>query len=459
MRRWRAIAAIGLATIVGSTVVVGLLQFLAPEMAYSLADRAREWRSGRTTYRLGLGSATGASNQVARVLNRLLLEKAGYELDLVNRPNGTLAAGIDNADGVDLAMANTAADDLLTTDGVYALAALEPQHFYVIVPTASPVQEFRDLVGTVNPGARRPDQPPTLGERVLDYYGMVAPRGPVTIVRPKAGTNLQDFESGLMVAATRTQSLHSQLIEGIMTGGGYRLVPIKDHVALAKAIPGTSPAFIPAGLYGPGRRIPAEPVPTISVTMLLAASERVPGRVVADILEALYDPRFAREMQYDITEESGRSVGGFRLHPAAEIYYHRNDVVTSDRLGRLSFVGSAIVALAAGVQLLLRYRRHEQLKHRRRLLGDDMARLEAIRRQFEADTAPAQAQQLLREADDLLAGAEQDAATTLLDAEGIDSVRSLHRLCTHAAARRSVEPENHPKNQRTPEPKNPNPSS
>ena len=82
--------------------------------------------------------------------------------------------------------------------------------------------------------------------------------------------------------------------------------------------------------------------------MLLVAHERVPGRVVRDILDALYDPRFAREMQYDITEETGRTVGGFRLRPAAEIYYHRNDLVTSDRLGRLSFVGSAFVA-AAGV--------------------------------------------------------------------------------------------------------------
>jgi hypothetical protein len=327
-------------------------------------------------------------------------------------------------------------------EGVYALAALEPQHFYVIVPNDSPVQEVRDLRGAVNPGVRAAGVPPTLGERVLGYYGLIAPadavepQRPVTVVRPKAGNNLADFESGHMVAATRTQSLHSQLIEGIVGGGGYRLVPIKDHEALAKAIPGTRAAFIPAGLYGPGRRIPSEPVPTVSVTMLLLASERVPGRVVRDILEALYDPRFAREMQYEITEETGRDVGAFQLHPAADIYYHRNDLVTSDRLGRLSFVGSAFVAAAAAIQFFFRVRRNERVKRRRRLLGDDLTKLDGIRRQTEEAESPADARRLLREADDLLAGAERDAAADLLDADGIDSIRSLHQLCMHAAARR-----------------------
>jgi len=443
MRRWRVIAAVALAAIVGTVVVAGLLQFLAPDVAYNIADRTRELIRGRRTYRIGLGSTTGAGSEVARVLNRLLRDKSGYELELVSRPNSTTGSLLTEDEGLDLAMANSAADELLETDDLYALAALEPQYFFVIVPNDSPVQEFRDLTGTVNPGVRNAGRPPTLGERVLEYYGLVAPGDavdplrPVTVVRPKAGSNLADFRSGHNVAATRTQSLHSQLIEGIMNDGGYRLVPIRDHDALAKAIPGTSPAFIPAGLYGPGRRTPAEPVPTISVTMLLVANARVPGRVVRDILEALYDPRFAREVQYEISEESGRNSGGLRLHPAAEIYYHRNDLVTSDRLGRLSFVGSAFVAIAAAAQFLIRYRRNERLKHRRRLLGDDLATLDAIRHQIE-DADPVALRQLLREADDLLAGAERDAAAARLDTDTLDSVRSLHQLCLHAAARRSA---------------------
>ena len=72
MRRWRVIAALALAAILGTVVVAGLLQFLAPEVAYDIADRARELSSGRRTYRIGLGSTTGAGSEAARVLNRLL---------------------------------------------------------------------------------------------------------------------------------------------------------------------------------------------------------------------------------------------------------------------------------------------------------------------------------------------------------------------------------------------------
>ena len=253
------------------------------------------------------------------------------------------------------------------------------QYFFVIVPNESPVKEFRELAGAVNPGVRGPDQPPTLGERVLDYYGLTTASSgtgaaPVTVVRPVLGSNVADFEAGNMAAATRTQFLYGDLIERIFAQGRYRLVPIRDHDALARAIPGTRAGFIPAGLYGPGRRIPAEPVPTLTLTLLLVARADLPGRVVQDILEVIYDPRFARDLQSDLTEDWGRKVAGLPLHPAADIYYHRNDLVTSDRLGRISFVASGIAAIAAAIQFLARYRRKERARHRRRLLGSDVSR-------------------------------------------------------------------------------------
>ena len=78
--------------------------------------------------------------------------------------------------------------------------------------------------------------------------------------------------------------------------------------------------------------------------------------------------------QSDLTEDWGRKVAGLPLHPAADIYYHRNDLVTSDRLGRISFVASGIAAIAAAIQFLARYRRKERVRHRRRLLGSDVSR-------------------------------------------------------------------------------------
>ena len=441
MRRWRALTVAAAAIVVGIVFLAAVLEFLAPDLAYYVKDRIAEMVSGTRgrTYRIALGSTTGSNYRVGTVLNRYLKEKAGYELQLVSSAmTANLGSLLDPKNGVELATLNTMSDEVAKGDGIYGVAALESQYFFVIVPNASPVQEFRDLRGPVNPGPRGPGQPPTIGERVLEFYGMLSPPAGaggqtplVSVVRPERG-NIEDFKSGHMAAATRTQFLNSDLIEGILRTGNYRLVPIRDHEALAKSISGAKPGFIPAGLFGPGRRIPVQPVPTITATQLLVARADIPGRVVRDILDVIYDPRFARDTQYAVTEESGRAAGGLPLHPAAEIYYHRNDLVTSDRLGRLSFVASAIAAVFTGFQFITRTRRAERMRSRRRLLGSELEKLQAIRRRIEESPDAATVQALIREADDLLSDAERDAAADLLDADGIQAIRSLHGVCGRA---------------------------
>ena len=133
-------------------------------------------------------------------------------------------------------------------------------------------------------------------------------------------------------------------------------------------------------------------------------------------------------------------MGGLPLHPAAQMYYHRNDLLTSDRLGRVSFVASAAVAIFTLVQFVNRFRRNERTRSRRRLLESELTKLQRIRHRLDASPDTAAAQSLIREADDLLCNAERDAAADLLDTEGIHSLRSLHRMCWRAArtgARRS----------------------
>ena len=125
-------------------------------------------------------------------------------------------------------------------------------------------------------------------------------------------------------------------------------------------------------------------------------------------------------------------MAGLPLHPAADIYYHRNDLVTSERLGRVSFVASGIAALAAAIQFFTRFRRSERLRNRRRLLGSELSRLQEIRHRIDQSADPAEAQALIREADDLLGRAEHDAAAELLDASAIASLRSVHEGCWRA---------------------------
>ena len=439
MRSWRAWGVAAAAAVTTILVIAALLEFLAPDLSYQLGDRGREVVSGaaRQNYRIALGATSGSSYRVGTALNKYFVFKGRVRARArCHSRAGNVQALLDRNQAFDLATINSADDDASKTDTIRALAALETQYFFVIVPNTSPAREFRDLTGAVNPGVREAGHPPTLGERVLEYYGLVPPpsqtgeqNARVSVVRPTQAGVLADFASGHTSAATRTQLLHAGLVEGILDGGGYRLLPIRDHEALARSIPGARAGFIPAGLYGPQRRIPAEPVPTIAVTQLLVARADIPGRVVHDILEVVYDPRFARELQLELTETSGRDVGGLPLHRAADIYYHRNDVLTSDRLGRLSFVASAIAALVATGQFISRYRKNDLMARRRRLLAEELAKLESIRQQIENAPDAESARQLMRQADDVLCGAEHDAAADPLDSAGIQSLRSLHGVC------------------------------
>jgi uncharacterized protein len=435
-RGWRTAALAVMLGILGLVILAALLEFLAPDLSYQVRNRTAEVLSGRgqRPFRVALGATTGSAYRLGTVLNQHLARKKGYELELVaNASPGNVKALLNPSERIDLATINSADDEAVKSDGIYGLAAVQTQYFFVIVPNESPVREFRDLSGPLNPGARDPGDPPTLGERVLDYYGFLSSSPRVSIVRPKQGM-VADLQSGHSQALTRTQFLHAGFIDDTLRSGDFRLVPIRDHDALAKSIPGTKAEFIPSGLYGPDRRIPPEPVPTLTVTQLLVARADVPGRVVRDILEVIYDPRFARELQLDLSEETGRKVGALPLHRAAEIYYHRTDLPTSDRLGRISFVVSAIAGLVATIEFVSRHRRNERVTKRRKLLEAELAKLESIRHRIGETREAAALQTLIRDADDLLCRAEVDAAAGLLDTPGIQSLRSLHDVCLRTAA-------------------------
>jgi uncharacterized protein len=443
MSRWRQFGIAAGVCAAGLLSAAFVLPFLAPGLSYQIKDRVAESLSGNSgrKFRIALGAAKGSYYRLGVILNRYLKEKAGYELELVATAGvpENVGALLDPARHIDLATIESSSNEGAQAEGLYGLATVGRQYFFVIVPNESTVKEIRDLTGAVNPGVREAGQAPTLGEKVLEYYALVTspsrPNG-VSIVRPTLSSVVKDFEAGHMAAATRTQFLHAGLIDEILSSGNYRLVPIRDHEALAQSLPGTESVFIPAGAYGPGRRIPPEPVPTVAVASLLVSRRDLPGRVARDILDVVYDPRFAREIQYVLTEEAGRKVGDFPLHPAAEVFYHRNDLLTSDRMGRLTFVAWIVGAAVAVTQFVSRFRRNERNKRRRRLLASELQKLKAIRDRIEESPDEIEARRLIGEADDLLCSAEQDAAADLLDAEGIQSLRSLHGICWRALQHR-----------------------
>ena len=141
MRRWRWVAAVAASAVALVLVLGGLLEFLAPDVAYQVRDRVSEWRSLRRgrQFRIALGAATGSNYRIGTALNERLGSEFGYRLDLVQSAlPGNVGALLAPVDYVDLAIINSADDEAVRTPGVLGLAALEPQYFFVVVPDSKP---------------------------------------------------------------------------------------------------------------------------------------------------------------------------------------------------------------------------------------------------------------------------------------------------------------------------------
>ena len=78
MRNGRTFRAVIAVAIAGIVFLAAALQFLAPDLAYAVKDRAAEIASGDTgkTYRLAAGSRTGSGYLVGAMLNRYLATRS-----------------------------------------------------------------------------------------------------------------------------------------------------------------------------------------------------------------------------------------------------------------------------------------------------------------------------------------------------------------------------------------------
>ena len=113
-RRWPVYMRPIAVWIAGVVALVGLLEFLAPDLSYEIKDRAHEWTTSRAgkPYRLRVGSMTGSAYRVGATLNRHLRARAGYELELV--ANSSPASVIEMLQGSGADKAGISSGDVIT---------------------------------------------------------------------------------------------------------------------------------------------------------------------------------------------------------------------------------------------------------------------------------------------------------------------------------------------------------
>ena len=252
----------------------------------------------------------GSNYRVGEALSRSLKTSAGYELELVETTSpGNVDSRLSATERIDLATALPSADDEAVRVLVWRVRtrwrwkALE--HFSVVVANDDPGQgRPASPRAACNPGIRPAERPADarrararLRRHARHRSRRLGRAGP-TVARPDRG-NLQDLDSGHNIATTRTQFLSSASHRphdcGPAAIGACRFATIRRS---RPCCPARSQAPFSPGLYGP-----RTPRPRRNRSRTIAGpgscswpGPTSPGRVVRDILEVVYSPRFERDV-------------------------------------------------------------------------------------------------------------------------------------------------------------------
>jgi TRAP-type uncharacterized transport system substrate-binding protein len=163
-------------------------------------------------------------------------------------------------------------------------------------------------------------------------------------------------------------SLPSRRAKALVTGHGYRLVPLPfgeafslEALADGEPTPGaahtidkgrTLPATIPAFTYGVEPPVPPAALPTLGNRLLLVAHKDLDPRTMERLIGVLFESQLAQRVHPPLDAASLDLPPEFPWHDGAESYRRRNRPVVSGDLMSLAQKGTAILA-AAGSGLVM----------------------------------------------------------------------------------------------------------
>ena len=274
-----------------------------------------------------------------------------------------------SAAGVELVLAGEAGYALVRSHHQHDLVTanrLGEEHLHVVVANDAPMTTFADLSGTrVGIGPAFSDTA-MLSDWLVFGFRMNPPAE--TLAMPLIPM-LNALDDGELSAALVLAPLHDPVMAELLADGEYRLLPIPQHEALSRSLPGVHASTIPAGSYGPNRSIPSlemGDLPTISVDVLLAASPTAPYWQVWSLVRATHAPEFARAAPWhSASAPIGLLESNLPLHAATRDYLRRTEPEPAGRIERIGFVIAAMILLAA-TAAALRSRSHARLSAERR---------------------------------------------------------------------------------------------
>ena len=203
--------------------------------------------------------------------------------------------------------------------------------------------------------------------------------------------------AGLPPAIFHLGTMPSRVVESLVRDAGYVLVPlpfaesfrlqaILEDDASHGASRGrrlVSEATIPPFLYEAKPAVPAAPLPTLGVRLLLLGHDRVSSATIGRVLESTFDTRFAHLLHPSLDHSLLLTVPRHELHAGTLDYLARREpAITGEAVSDLSNSLSVLGALAGGGAFLFQGFRQRQRAQRESLVANHLRRVAGIERRI-----------------------------------------------------------------------------
>ncbi len=224
--------------------------------------------------------------------------------------------------------------------------------------------------------------------------GVVERRLDVAEVEALADRGARD---ALPAAVFHLATMPSLLAEKLVQKAGYVLVPLPfaEAFRLQAVLAADQPVgkvsdrhlvaetTIPPFLYQTRPAVPAAPLPTLGVRLVLLASDRVSIPTIEHVLEAIFDTRFARVLHPALDPSLLAAMPRGELHRGTLAYLARSEpAITGEEVGNLSNSLSALGALIGGAAFLYQGWRRRQRASRDALVAQHLRRVAEIERRI-----------------------------------------------------------------------------
>ena len=189
----------------------------------------------------------------------------------------------------------------------------------------------------------------------------------------------------------------SHVVDYLVREHGYHLMEIPFPKALTERQGWFSATTIPAFSYGAAPAMPAKPMDSIGVDMLLVAHEKTNPAAIVKVMDTLFREAVQTRANIELTESGIEESTGYPVSPAAFDYINRNDSVISKKtVDKAKDLFGAVMSLATSCLLVWKWFRPKPAEPPPRPTGDarvrelieelsalddpaDPARLDAIR--------------------------------------------------------------------------------